>query len=66
MAPKTAARLAKRLLQLYGDGGEFHFEVDTEANAELLANKLQRLGCEVLTADCGFRLSVIPRTDGRL
>jgi hypothetical protein len=61
MAPNTAARLARRLLQIYGESDEFYFEVDTAENASLLATKIQALGWDVSLPSYGVRLNVMKR-----
>jgi hypothetical protein len=58
MAPKTAAKLAKRLLQVHVDCVNFFFELDTAENASLLANAFRALGCGVLLDASDFRLNI--------
>ena len=58
MAPKTAARLANRLLQVHDGSISFFFELDTAENASLVADELRSLGCGVLFDSNDFRLQV--------
>ena len=60
MAPKTAEKLARRILDLYVSCDSFFFEVDTAANAALLAAELRTLGCAVALDYRDFRINVVP------
>ena len=58
MAPTTAAKLARRLLQLNSGSASFYFEVDTAENASVLAAELKALGCAVTLEPPDFRINV--------
>lgn len=58
MAPTTAARLARRLLQVHSQSVNFFIELDTAENASLLADELRALGCGVLYDSNDFRLNI--------
>jgi hypothetical protein len=64
MAPNTAARLAKRLLQMYSGSDDFSFEVDTPENAAVLAEEFRSLGCSVSCATYGARINVTLQKGG--
>ena len=58
MAPGTAARLARTLLQANVDKVNFYIELDTVENAALVAEELRSLGCGVLYDSNEYRLNI--------